>query len=226
MKISEEIRRENDKLWILSQDHSFVQAIANDVLPEDKFKFYMFNDLYFLEHYVNAHFHAAALATDYDVKNWLANKCNNMVKGQIEERDQFRKRFNITDSDIKEFVPAPSAYGYTSHLYRECMSGDLARIIAAVLPCYWVYADIGLKYKDCRPEKDYCANFIDTYSSDRFQEGSNYMVNLLDTLCMNYCNEHRQLIKDSFVLATEYELAFWEMSWSKEQWLSKSSKNI
>lgn len=225
MLFSEELKNENQNLWDLSQNHPFVKSVAKGDLPIENYRFYMIDDLYFLEHYVNVHFYAAALATDYDVKKWLANRANDMVSGQTKAREKHRRIFNITQEELDVFTPAPTSYGYTSHLYREATSGSLGRIIAALLPCYWVYADIGLFYKDYKPENELYLGFVENYASERFQTASNYMVGLLDKIAEESDEKEKDKIKNSFVIATEYELSFWEMSWTQEKWLSNMENN-
>lgn len=88
----------------------------------------------------------------------------------------------ITNKEMENFKPAPTAYAYTSHLYRAVLSGSLAQIVAAMLPCYWLYADIGLKYRDAKPDKKIYKNWLNMYASSWFQESTQEMIDILDEL--------------------------------------------
>ena len=57
----------------------------------------------------------------------------------LKARDNKRRKDN--------FIPAPTAYAYTSHMYRAAYEGHLGDIIAAILPCYWLYYEIGERLK-------------------------------------------------------------------------------
>ena len=97
----------------------------------------------------------------------------------------------------------------------------LAQIVAAMLPCYWLYADIGLKYGDAEPEEKIYQNWLNTYASSWFQESTQEMIDLLDDLVENASAAEKEKIKEQFIIAKEYELAFWEMSYTFEKWLSE-----
>ncbi|MCR2609600.1 hypothetical protein NSP63_24005, partial [Salmonella enterica] len=39
--------------------------------------------------------------------------------------------------------PAPATVAYLDHLRSVAFGGDYAEIVAAVLPCFWLYTDLG-----------------------------------------------------------------------------------
>lgn len=63
-----------------------------------------------------------------------------------------------------------------------------------------------------------------TYASDWFQESTQEMIDLLDELVEQLGNTEKEKVKEQFIIAKEYELAFWEMSYTFETWLSEKKK--
>jgi len=224
MRFSELLREATKHSWELSLNHPFVQGIVSGDLPLETFKNYIMQDIYYLKHYGKVHAFAAAHADDFSVSARLAEKAKKTAEAELTVHQEHAAILKITDAQIKNFKPAPTAYAYTSHLYRASLSGSLGQIVAAMLPCYWLYADIGLTYKDAEPKEKIYQNWLHMYASDRFQESTQEMIDLLDELADQASETEKEKIKEQFIIAKEYELAFWEMSYTFETWLSNKEK--
>ncbi|SFE24296.1 thiaminase /4-amino-5-aminomethyl-2-methylpyrimidine deaminase [Lentibacillus persicus] len=224
MRFTDELKEATKQSWELSLNHPFVKEIARGDLPLETFKNYIMQDIYYLKHYGKVHAFAAAHADDFSVSATLADKAKNTAEAELTVHKEHAQILNITDEEINNFKPAPTAYGYTSHLYRASLSGSLGQIVAAMLPCYWLYADIGITYQDAKPAEKLYANWIQMYASDWFQNATQEMIDLLNKLADEASENEKEKMKEQFVIAKEYELAFWEMSYTFETWLS-SLKN-
>lgn len=220
MRFSDSLKETTKQSWELSLHHPFVQGIVRGDLPLNTFKNYIMQDIYYLKHYGKVHAFAAAHADDFSVAAKLADKAKRTAQAELTVHQEHAKHLHITDEDIESFKPAPTAYAYTSHMYRAALSGSLAQIVAAMLPCYWLYADIGLQNKDAEPKEEIYIAWIQTYASDWFQESTKEMINLLDTLVSEASSSEKEKIKQQFVLSKEYELAFWDMAYNFETWPS------
>ncbi|SFE56302.1 thiaminase II [Alteribacillus iranensis] len=226
MRFTEELREATKHSWGLSLNHPFVRGIANGDLPLETFKNYIMQDIYYLKHYGKVHAFAAAHADDFHISASLSEKAKMTAEAELTVHKEHADLLNITEEEMETFQPAPTAYAYTSHLYRASLSGSLGQIVAAMLPCYWLYADIGLKYQDAKPEEKIYANWIQMYASDWFQNSTQEMIDLLDSLADQASDAEKEKIKEQFVIAKEYELAFWEMSYTFETWLSKKTESV
>lgn len=221
MRFSEQLRERTKESWDKSLNHPFVKGVVEGDLPLETFKNYIMQDIYYLKHYGKVHAFAAAHADDFHVSASLADKAKNTAEAELTVHKEHAEILNITEEDIANFRPAPTAYAYTSHLYRASLSGSLPQIIAAILPCYWLYADIGMKYKEAEPDEEIYRNWIRMYASDWFQESTHEMIRLIDDLAAEAGEDEKEKIIEQFVIAKEYELAFWEMSYTFEKWLSE-----
>lgn len=226
MQFSQRLKELTKDSWEQSLNHPFVQGIVKGTLPLDTFKFYILQDTYYLKHYGKVHALAAAKADDFSVTAMLAEKAKLTAEAEITVHKQHAELLNITDEEMENFKPAPTAYAYTSHMYRACLLGDLAEVVAAMLPCYWLYADIGRINADAKPGVDVYQNWIDTYASDWFQDSTQEQIELLDELMADANEQTKEKVTEQFVLAKEYELHFWEMAYTKETWLSNDKSSL
>lgn len=226
MRFTEELRDSTAKSWEQSMHHPFVQGIVRGDLPLDKFKFYILQDIYYLKHYGKIHALAAAQAEDFNITAMLADKAKLTAEAELTVHEAHAKILKISVEEMENLHPTPTAYGYTSHLYRAAGSGSLGQTIAAILPCYWLYADIGRRYQDAEPKEPIYQNWLQTYASEWFQASTQEMIELLDVIAAESSEKEKMKMKEQFLIAKEYELAFWEMSYTKEQWLSEMKDSV
>lgn len=224
MTFTDELRELTKDSWEQSLNHPFVQGIVRGDLPLETFKYYILQDIYYLKHYGKVHALAAAQADDFAVTAMLADKAKMTAQAELTVHQEHASILHISQEEMDTFKAAPTAYAYTSHLYRAAQTGNLAHTVASMLPCYWLYADIGIKNKDATPSEEIYQNWIATYASDWFQDSTNEMIDLLNDLAEHMNDYEKEKVKEQFILAKEYELMFWEMSYTHETWLSK--KNI
>ncbi len=60
--------------------------------------------------------------------------------------------------------------------------GHLGDIIAAILPCYWLYYEIGERLKECKPEEPIYKEWISAYGSDWFRTLVEEQITRLDAI--------------------------------------------
>lgn len=221
MKFTDELRDATQVSWEKSLNHPFVQGIVQGDLPLKTFKNYIMQDIYYLKHYGKVHAIAASQADDFRITSLLADKAQTTAEAELTVHKEHAEILNITQDEIDHFKPAPTAYAYTSHLYRATMSGNLAHSISALLPCYWLYADIGKVNEMATPEPEIYRNWIDMYASDWFQNSTNEMIDLLNLLVEDMNDVEKEKVKEQFIIAKDFELHFWEMAYTFENWLSK-----
>src|SRR5690625_1779163 len=226
MRFTEELRESAAKSWEQSINHPFVQGVVRGELPLDKFKFYILQDIYYLKHYGKIHALAAAQAEDFKITAMLADKEKLTAEAELTVHEEHAKILKISDEEMEDLQPAPTAYAYTSHLYRAAGSGSLGQTIAAILPCYWLYADIGKIFQDAKPEEPIYQNWIQTYASEWFHTSTQEMIDLLDEIAEKSSEKEKEKMEEQFLIAKEYELSFWEMSYTKEQWLSEKKDGL
>ncbi|PFT73381.1 thiaminase II [Bacillus thuringiensis] len=130
----------------------------------------------------------------------------------------FAKKLGITKEEKDNFIPAPTAYAYTSHMYRAAYEGHLGDIIAAILPCYWLYYEIGEHLKECQPEEPIYNEWISAYGSDWFRTLVEEQITRLDTIAEKVTEADRKRMKQHFIISSQYEYSFWEMAYTLEKW--------
>ena len=218
MTFCEEVRKECDELWQGSFDHPFVKGIADGTLPLDTFRFYVKQDSYYLSHFSKIQALGAMKSPTMEVTKSFAEHAVATCEAEHSLHESFMNMLGITEQELTEFKPSPNAYAYVSHMYRCAFTGDLADLLAGLLPCYWLYFEIGERLKDAKPDHPIYDRWIQTYGSEWFAEKVKEQINRLNELAEPLSPERRAELKEHFWKSSYYEWHFWDMAWHKQEW--------
>ncbi|MDP5274986.1 thiaminase II [Chengkuizengella axinellae] len=218
MKFTEQIRKEVDPIWEASFNHPFVAGLADGTLSMDRFRFYVLQDSYYLSHFARIQSIAAAQADDLHTISRMASHAVETNRAELSLHKHFFVQLDISEEDIASFKPAPSAYAYVSHLYRAAHTGQIGDTVAAILPCYWLYYEIGEKQKHAIPDEPIYQEWIATYGGDWFGKLVNEVIQLTDDVAEKVSEADRERMKENYLISSQYEYMFWEMAYRKETW--------
>jgi thiaminase/transcriptional activator TenA len=131
----------------------------------------------------------------------------------------YAAEFDISPQDLERESPAPTTRAYTDFLLRVATTGDFAELAAALLPCMWVFSEIGqhLATQPAPSDQRY-AKWIAMYSSREFAELAQWCRDLLDSLAAGLPERDLQKLEAAFLTSSRYEWQFWEMAWKMEAW--------
>ncbi|WLD93889.1 thiaminase II [Alkalihalobacillus sp. AL-G] len=218
MLFSQELRKEADQIWEASFQHPFVKGIADGTLPPENFRYYVLQDAYYLSHFAKIQAYGAVKAADLQTTSRMAAHSLGTYEAELSLHENFSKRLGITAEERTNFKPAPTAYAYTSHMYRAANLGHLGDIIAAILPCYWLYYEIGERLKNASPKEPIYQEWIAAYGGEWFRELVEEQIKRLDKIADTVTEEDRERMKEHFIISSQYELEFWEMAYTLEAW--------
>lgn len=218
MTFSKLLREESDHIWEASFNHPFVTGIGEGTLPLECFRYYVMQDSYYLSHFAKVQSLGAAKANDFETTSKMAAHAQGTFEAELALHKNFSIRLGITEADQANFKPSPTAYAYTSHMYRAAYQGHLGDIIAAILPCYWLYYEIGEKLQLCSPKEPIYQEWIATYGGEWFRTLVEEQINRLDKIAETLTAEDRERMKEHFIISSQYEYSFWEMAYKLEKW--------
>ena len=218
MSFCEKVRKETDIYWEASFHHPFVLGIANGSLPLEKFKFYMLQDAYYLKHYTKVLALAAAKATNDEDIQYFLETARFIHEAELDLHRTTFKELGVTVKEIDNFEAAPTAYNYVSHMYNAVHNGDVAEAFAAILPCPWLYQEIGQKIKHSTPNVPLFAQWIALYGSDEMKVTIEKQKAMMNRFAAEQ-PEKEKVLHAHFMKSCYYEWQFWEMSWTMESWM-------
>lgn len=217
-KITDTMREQAEPLFEASFNHPFVKQLSSGSLPQQTFRYYLKQDRYYLQNFAALHSKIADQMTDPDIKDFLYAGAQGFNDSEKEVRTAFFEELNITQKEIVQTPIAPNAYSYVTHMYHELNEGTPSRAAAALLPCYWLYNEIGQRLiQAVSPIKVY-QQFIETYDRPAFTTATNKMRAIVDQLGASASAEEQEQMQTAFLRSSYFELHFWEMAYKHEQW--------
>lgn len=127
--------------------------------------------------------------------------------------------FGVTTEQARAVTMAPVNYAYTNHLLLTCLEGAFLEGMAAMLPCYWIYWEVG-KELARRGSKDKAyQRWITQYAGAEYGKTVERVLGVTNAAAKAATAAERQRAKEVFTLSARYEYLFWDMAWREERWL-------
>lgn len=105
-------------------------------------------------------------------------------------------------------VPGPVTTAYIDHLLAPAEAGDYRELIAALLPCFWIYLDVGLQLLQYSSESHPYASWLQTYSDPAFEELNAKAIAVVTAQAVAAGDSERQHMQAAFDASARHELAF------------------
>ena len=187
-----------------------VAEIGAGTLPHATFRFYFEQNLGYLREYARAIAFAATATTDRGALSTLARFLGQIVDVEIPANEAFLER--LGGSAARPVTMLPTTYAYTRHLLDATRRGGLAVALAALLPCQWSYGEIGRHLARSLPDDPVYRDWIAMFAGDGYDDLVVASTELLDAACTA---GDQASTADAFDRSTRYEIAFWQMAYTR-----------
>ncbi len=220
-RLSERLREGILPFWDRHLEHPFVVALGDGTLPQANFEFYIRQDALFLDELTKTFGYAATKSSDRDEMEQFGRLLLNTIQVELSLHQQYGKRFGLTPAEMAATRMAPTNYAYTRHLLFIAATGTLPELLTAILPCAWIYANVGNHFTSQNlplvPNHPY-ADWLSTYASPDFDAVGIWLRERLDAHALHISSNEEARLHDIFLTSTRYEWLFWEMAWKQEAW--------
>lgn len=219
MAFTDELYAAAEPIWSAQLEHPFVTGIGDGSLAEERFQRWVLQDYRYLKEFARIFAWAVAKADRLETMGWFATVLDLTLNTEMELHRQYAARFGLKPADLEAAPMWPTTRAYTDFLVRTAADGDLADLVAALLPCAWGYVHVaqGLAAAGTPSDRRY-ADWIAQYASDEFAQAAEWLKGEMNRLAADSSVEKRERLRDLFVLSSRYEWQFWEMCWNGEAW--------
>ncbi|MEU6765692.1 thiaminase II [Streptomyces sp. NPDC046853] len=209
-----------DELWTDTADIRagidklpFVTGLGDGTLDREKFVYYLAQDALYLRGYARALAGAAAKADRPQDIAFFAKSAHDAV---VVESSLHQS--NVVDVDA--WAPSPTCTGYTSYLLSVAHTQGYPELAAAVLPCFWIYAEVGrglLEQAGDLAAHPY-GDWIATYADEEFEAATEHARQIVNRLADQADPATRARMRTAFTTASTWEWMFWDAAWRVESW--------
>lgn len=195
----------------------FLNELSDGTLSRDRFAFYMKQDAIYLQSFARALAMTGARAPRVDEMQSLLSSAQNAILVESALHASYLEQFGTTiDVD-----PSPTCHAYTHFLRATAASGSYEESVAAVLPCFWIYREVGLAITErAAPTIDTnpYARWIAMYSGEEFGKSVERAISIAERAAEDATEHERDGMRRMFELAARYEWKFWDSAYRMESW--------
>jgi thiaminase/transcriptional activator TenA len=198
--------------------HPFLRGLTDGSLPEENFKHYVLQDAYYLRQYARALSLAGARSPSEEALVMFNEHSAGAITVERSLHEGFLEALGVSREEAQATEASPTTLAYTSYLLRTAALGDYPEALGAVLPCYWIYWEVGkVLLERGSPDPRY-QRWIDTYGGDEFGSLVEAILDLADGVCEHLNPSQKARVKEAFVTTSRYEWMFWDAAWRLEGW--------
>lgn len=129
--------------WEAYIDHEFVRQLAEGSLPKACFQHYLQQDYAFLMQFTRAWALALYKSRTLEEMRDAQAGINAMLDLEIGLHIDYCQQWGISEGALAKVEESPACVAYTRYVLDCGMTGELADLYAALLPCIYGYAEIG-----------------------------------------------------------------------------------
>lgn len=192
--------------------HPFIKELVNGTLEEEKFRYYIIQDHLYLREFGRALAMLSAKAEKEEESLIFSSHLASIMRVENELHEYFIRTWNM---DISLVEPSPTNLLYTSYLLYTVYSRPYYEGVAAVLPCYWIYMEVGkelLKKGSPNPLYD---KWIRTYGGEEYEKGVRKVIEIVDSFKLT--EEQERIAIERFRTAAIFEYMFWDSAYKLER---------
>ena len=214
----ESLREAAATVWEAVFAHPFLKELGAGTLDRQKFLFFVRQDALYLQDFARALCLGGAKADSLDTLDMFADHAATVVRVERNLHTSWSEKLGISSDELSQTVRAPVTQAYTRHMLAVAQTGTLAETVAVVLPCYWIYWEVGKRLNTQLPPEPLYAEWIQAYSSEGFGAHVEQQLSLIDRLATQIAPAERERLTQHFVDSSRYEYMFWDQAYRQEQW--------
>jgi len=196
----------------------FNRELAAGTLSEARFKHYIVQDAHYLIGFGRALALAAAKAPDPDRIVQFAKSAEGALVVERALHGSFFEHYGITPKVFADTPLSPACHHYVAYLLATAYAEPYEVLLGALLPCFWIYAEVGRDiFARAGAENPYRA-WIDTYAGEPFHAAVRAVIEAADEAAAAASASVRARMLTAFARATQLEWIFWDSAYRLEAW--------
>lgn len=197
----------------------FVKELESGSLDKKVFQHYMIQDGIYLGEFARVLAIISAKAPQPDIQLRFAESVREAIVVERMLHESFFAEFGIKVEDALAINPSPTCLNYTNFLIATAYQFNFATAVAAVLPCFWIYLEVGKHiYQQANNKTNPYQKWIDTYVDADFEASVNYVIQIADKEAEQASIKELELMEQVFYRASQFEWMFWDSAYQLEQW--------
>lgn len=192
------------------EQHDFIQQLSDGSLSERAFAQYLSQDALYLIEDAKAFDLLSQKALEPEDKEFFKTISIDIISLEQALHEDFLPFFNVKPAKTK----SPIIKKYSEFLLNHAENSPYPVGCAALLPCFWVYTELGKYMMSIKTKENKYDKWIVTYNSPEYTEFTNRFIKIVEKEASKANNEIFIEMKNAYKKATIFELHFFEESFN------------
>ena len=218
MGFTAELWKSIEPIYTAILRHPFLRGLRDGSLARESFQFYAVQDAMYLREFARALSIAAARSPEDEWIIMFNEHAAGALKVERVLHESFFHEWGLSQQEVAATPLAPTNLAYTSYLLAVVHASPFHEAIAALLPCYWIYWEVGKELERAGSPDPLYARWIGTYASTEFGSLVRAVRDATDATAARLQPVERDAMRRHFIVTSRYEWMFWEMGYRRESW--------
>ena len=196
----------------------FNTELAAGTLSRERFQGYIVQDALYLGQYSRVLALAGVKGPDGATLQAFGRCALEAVAVEQALHERYLQEFGIDPARLTDAEPSPDCLGYTSFLLATAYHDPWEVLVAALLPCFWIYWDVGSRIARHAAANNPYRAWIDTYADEGFGEAVRMVISITDRAASSTTSAVQERMMTAFVRSTQYEWLFWDGAYQQRGW--------
>lgn len=218
MPFTQQLWQEAEPIYRAIIEHPYNVELARGTLATERFRYYVQQDSLYLRDYMRSLTLLAAKAEDIDEANELLTWARDAIQVERDLHQMMSQTLNIPPVEQQE----PACFAYTHFLLARTALDPYPVGLAAVLPCFWIYREVGNDIaRRTVPDNPY-APWITTYSDPGFANVTDRIIEITERAAQRSSPEIQRDMIRAFVQSSQCEWDFWNAAYQGARWTTQA----
>lgn len=218
MLFSAELWQQYADLYQKILAHPFNQSLSQGTLTKSAFQHYIIQDAHYLVAYGRALAVCAAKAFETQDVIQFAEAAKLAIVFEREMHDSFLGQFQISQAEFERTPLTLACHHYTSFLTATAWSESYPVVLASLLPCFWIYAEVGRDIVAQSVANNPYQAWIDTYAGEEFHSAVREVVATIDRVAARCDADTLAKMHQAYRRGAELEWLFWDSAYHERTW--------
>lgn len=215
--IFEKMRTSVETIMKKIVNQSFNQELSQGILPKEKFIHYLQQDALYLADFSRAlSLTAARLNCNEQAHQYMQFALGAIQAEQSLHMSYLKEHQSPLTLNTEQ---SPTCFMYTNYILRMAATASVEEAVASLLPCFWVYREVGKILSLTKNSNNPYNHWIELYAGEAFDSSVKQAIDITNALSHSASDEIKRKMILAFIRSTQLEWCFWESAYCQEKWL-------
>lgn len=199
-------------------DHPFITGLVSGDLEVDTFRHYIVQDELYIRDYAKAISVLAGKAPTWQATQEFTDHATSAAKYESDLHEAVVEELGGRISMISDAKPSPTSLAYINFIRAHVHGSSFVDGVAAILPCFWIYAEVGIHLGERGSKNKAYQHWIDSYQDPSYINAVVATLDIMNGIGAELGPTDEARARDIFVTGSKYEWLFWDAAYRRETW--------